>query len=59
MLFRSAFASFNGADFYRLPRNTARVTLIRDPWKVPAEVAFGDATVVPLRAGESIAWRLA
>ncbi len=54
-----AFASFNGPDFYRLPRNAARVTLIRDPWKVPAEVAFGDATVVPLRAGESIAWRLA
>jgi dihydroorotase len=54
-----AFASFNGPDFYRLPRNAARVTLIRDPWKVPAEVAFGDTTVVPLRAGESIAWRLA
>jgi dihydroorotase len=54
-----AFASFNGPDFYRLPRNAARVTLIRDPWKAPAEVAFGDATVVPLRAGESIAWRLA
>jgi len=54
-----AFASFNGPDFYRLPRNAARVTLIRDPWQVPAEVAFGDATVVPLRAGESVAWRLA
>jgi dihydroorotase len=54
-----AFASFNGPDFYRLPRNAARVTLVRDPWQAPAEVAFGDATVVPLRAGESIAWRLA
>jgi dihydroorotase len=54
-----AFASFHGPDFYRLPRNAARATLIRDPWKVPAEVAFGDTTVVPLRAGESIAWRLA
>ena len=54
-----AFASFNGPDFYRLPRNAARVTLIRNPWQVPAEVAFGDATVVPLRAGESVAWRLA
>ncbi len=53
-----AFASFNGPDFYRLPRNAARVTLVRDPWTAPAEVAFGDATVVPLRAGESIAWRL-
>ena len=54
-----AFASFNGPDFYRLPRNAGRVTLIRDPWEAPAEVAFGDTTVVPLRAGESIAWRLA
>jgi dihydroorotase len=54
-----AFASFHGPDFYRLPRNAAQATLIRDPWKAPAEVAFGDATVVPLRAGESIAWRLA
>jgi dihydroorotase len=54
-----AFASFHGPEFYRLPRNAGRVTLVRDSWKVPAEVAFGDATVVPLRAGEPIAWRLA
>jgi dihydroorotase len=54
-----AFASFNGADFYRLPRNTARVTLVRAPWAVPAEVAFGDGTLVPLRAGEKLAWQLA
>jgi dihydroorotase len=54
-----AFASFNGPDFYRLPRNAARVTLVRDAWQAPADVAFGDATVVPLRAGEKIAWRLA
>ena len=53
-----AFASFNGADFYRLPRNTARVTLVREPWEAPAELAFGDATLVPLRAGEKLAWRL-
>ncbi len=54
-----AFASFNGPDFYRLPRNTGRVTLVREPWEAPAEVAFGDATLVPLRAGEQLAWRLA
>jgi dihydroorotase len=53
-----AFASFHGPDFYRLPRNAGRVTLVRESWKVPAEVPFGDATVVPLRAGEPIAWRL-
>jgi dihydroorotase len=54
-----AFASFNGADFYRLPRNTGRVTLVREPWEAPAEFGFGEATLVPLRAGEKLAWRLA
>jgi dihydroorotase len=53
-----AFASFNGPDFYRLPRNTARVTLVREAWEAPAEVGFGETTLVPLRAGEKLAWRL-
>jgi len=52
------FASFHGADFYRLPRNTERVTLERGEWRVDREVAFGDETVVPLRAGEAVSWRL-
>ena len=54
-----AFASHHGADFYGLPRNAAKVTLERRPWKVPASYALGDETVVPLRAGQSIGWRLA
>jgi dihydroorotase len=54
-----AFASFNGPDFYRLPRNRSRVTLVREPWTAPAELAFGAATLVPLRAGEQLGWRLA
>jgi dihydroorotase len=53
------FASFRGPDFYGLPRNTARITLQRRDWTVPAEVAFGEATVVPLAAGESLPWQLA
>jgi len=53
-----AFASFNGPDFYRLPRNRDTITLRREPWRVPAEYPFGAATVVPLRAGETVAWRL-
>ena len=54
-----AFASFNGSDFYRLPRNSGKVTLEKRPWDVPETVAFvsGDP-LVPLRAGESLAWRL-
>ncbi len=54
-----AFASFYGADFYGLPRNRDTITLSKDAWQVPAERAFGDTTLVPLRAGESIHWRLA
>ena len=54
-----AFASHFGPDFYGLPRNRGTVTLVREAWDVPAELAFGDATVVPLRAGQKLAWRFA
>jgi len=53
-----AFASFNGADFYGLPRNTEQITLLRAPWQVPETMPFGDDVLVPLRAGQSIAWKL-
>ncbi|CAB3749625.1 Dihydroorotase [Paraburkholderia solisilvae] len=52
------FASFFGADFYGLPRSNERVTLRREQWTLPAEVTAGDTPVVPLRAGETIGWRL-
>ena len=51
------FASHHGADFYRLPRNTGRVTLCREAWTLPESIAFGDATLKPLRGGETLAWR--
>jgi dihydroorotase len=54
-----AFASFHGPDFYGLPRNTERVTLEKRAWEVPAEVPFGDQTIVPLGAGDALAWKLA
>jgi dihydroorotase len=54
-----AFASFYGADFYGLPRNTDSVTLLKEGWDVPAEMKFGGDVLVPLRAGEQIGWRLA
>jgi len=53
-----AFASFHGADFYRLPRNRGSIALQKEPWTVPGEIPFGAATLVPLRAGESVGWRL-
>jgi dihydroorotase len=54
-----AFASFHGADFYGLPRNADTITLQREAWTVPAEYDFGDHAVVPLRAGETVRWRVA
>jgi len=52
-----AFASFHGADFYRLPRNTGTLTLAREPWTVPCELSFGDDVLVPMRAGETLDWK--
>ena len=54
-----AFASFHGPDFYRLPRNTERVTLVRSRWEAPRELELGATTLVPLRGGEALGWRLA
>jgi dihydroorotase len=53
------FASFHGADFYGLPRNEDKVTLLKESWEVPAEIPFGSSTLVPLRAGEKLDWKLA
>ena len=53
------FAALHGADFYGLPRNRATITLLPQPWEVPASYPFGSDVLVPLRAGERIAWRLA
>jgi dihydroorotase len=54
-----AFASFNGPDFYRLPRNAGEVTLERRAWTVPEAFAYaGGERLVPLRAGESLQWKL-
>ncbi len=53
-----SFASFYGADFYGLPRNTDQITLVKQSWQVPETIPFGDEVVVPFRAGEDIAWRL-
>ncbi|MEC8899261.1 MAG: dihydroorotase [Pseudomonadota bacterium] len=54
-----AFASFNGADFYGLPRNTDTVTLIREPWTMPENLPLAGGGIVPLKAGETVNWRLA
>jgi dihydroorotase len=53
------FASFFGPDFYLLPRNTQKITLVKQAQNIPLELPLGDDTIVPLRAGETIAWTLA
>jgi dihydroorotase len=52
------FASFFGADFYGLPRNTEQITLEKKAWTVPASYPFGLQRVVPLAAGETLAWQM-
>ena len=51
------FASFHGADFYRLPRNREKITLRRDPWQLSGDLQFGIDRVAPLGAGETLAWK--
>ncbi len=52
------FASEHGAAFYGLARNSGQITLVREPWQVPESLAYGEHALVPLRAGETIPWKL-
>ena len=52
-----AFASFYGADFYGLPRNTDKITLEKTSWTVPNELAMGNESLVPLRANQLVHWK--
>ncbi len=51
------FASFYGADFYGLPRNTGTITLEKTDWQVPDSYSFSQQKLIPLRAGEIIHWK--
>ncbi len=53
-----AFASFYGADFYGLPRNTDTITLSRTPWQVPSSVPLGNNRMIPLCAEETLNWQV-
>ena len=53
-----AFAAFNGADFYGLPRNQGTITLKKESWRSPESFAFGEAELKPLRSGENLTWKL-
>ena len=53
------FAGRHGAQFYGLPVNDARIALIEESWNAPAAIPFGADSLVPLRAGAPVAWKLA
>ena len=52
------FASFYGADFYRLPRNSGTVTLEKTTWRIPARYGENGNTITPLKAGEELSWKM-
>ena len=52
------FASHFGADFYRLPRNTDRITLQRAEQTIPDNFTFGGEMLVPFYAGQTLEWKL-
>ena len=53
-----AFASFNGPDFYGMPRNTDTITLIKKEWQLPHTLPFADSDITPLLAGEMLPWQI-
>ena len=52
------FASFYGADFYGLPRNTDKITLVKQSWQVPETLPYDGDVLVPLMAGQTLDWQL-
>jgi dihydroorotase len=52
------FASHYGADFYGLARKRQQIALVRSAWSVPEEISYGADTLVPLRGGSTIAWKI-
>jgi dihydroorotase len=52
------FASRFGPRFYGLPANEDQITLVREEWTVPQDIAFGEERLVPLRAGDTVPWKL-
>ncbi|KAJ8465466.1 hypothetical protein OPV22_028018 [Ensete ventricosum] len=53
-----AFTSFNGPDFYGLPRNTSKIKLRKSPWNVPDSYPYASGEIVPMFAGETLEWFL-
>lgn len=52
------FASHYGPDYYGLPRNQDTITLVKESWQAPSDMPFGNDVIIPLRAGETLRWKL-
>ncbi|KAI4319780.1 hypothetical protein MLD38_033340 [Melastoma candidum] len=52
-----AFTSFNGPDFYGLPRNEAKITLRKNPWVVPQSFSYPLGDIIPMFAGQTLEWQ--
>jgi dihydroorotase len=52
------FASFYGPDFYRLPRNSEMITLVKRAWTIPDSYGDSDISITPLMAGEVLNWKM-
>ncbi len=53
-----AFASINGAQFYQLPLNKSKITLVKELWTTPEEIPFCGSQLIPLAAGMNLNWKL-
>jgi dihydroorotase len=53
-----AFASFYGADFYDLPRNKDKITIVKESWQVPESMPYAGSQLIPFRAGQTITWKI-
>lgn len=51
-----AFTSFYGADFYGIPRNKEKITLVKEAWTVPEAFEFGEQVVLPMFASQRLDW---
>lgn len=52
------FASVYGAEFYQLPRNKNSITLIKKTWGIPEQLSFGESQLIPMKAGETLSWKI-
>lgn len=52
------FSSFFGPDFYHLPRNEQKITLVKESWSPPNAYSFNSQTLTPFRQETPLLWAL-